>query len=641
MIRFQLEIQSSAAGGFVVRTTCPRGEGRSELVPPPVEMNDLDGNSGGIGEELFRALFQGKTLSLFERSLDDLEVDADGIFRLELTFDPSDPQVALLQSLPWELLRKPDAPVFLALDRQRSIVRYLLVDRRISAAPKPKKLRILAVAAEPRLSGAPYLDLEGELRNLRSAVEESQNLELIELQSATLAALHHALVKHECHVLHFLGHGGRHEKTGEQVLYFEGPLRAADPVTGSDLMNKLTGFPRLRLVVLNACESGSVPEGSEEAPFDPLAGVASSLVLGGLPAVIAMRKPISDLAALAWSRGFYPRLAAGESIETAMVEGRHEVHSRDREGSEWATPILFLRSKTGELYPARDLPPESASAQHLGRRRLAAVTALLLVSYLAFAGQRLWVEHRVERLVAQGAAQVTNQNWAAAREYFVAAHKLAPHSAGVATNLAATEEQLGDLRAAEDLYREAARLAPDSADRLYDLGHFLNDHGNPIEAYAVLSEAVTLPSEPPRNSEVYAELARAAGSRKLFTRARAAITTALRLDPECAEYHRRGGEIELLAGSPALAIPPLERALERFPVGDLGRIETIALLARAEDQLGDGTAACRFVQDLRQLDIAGITTWAPEAEAIAFRRHCAAPARPSDLPVSSAERNAS
>ncbi|HEV7671090.1 MAG TPA: CHAT domain-containing protein [Thermoanaerobaculia bacterium] len=625
MIRFRLQIQSAAAGGFVVRTACDRGEGRAEMALPlesDTALSLLQDNSRLLGEKLFEALFQGKTLSLYERSLDDLEADADGVFRLELNFDPGDPQVALLQSLPWELLRKPDTPAFVALDRQRSIVRYLLVDRRISAAPKPKKLRILAVAAEPRLPGARYLDLEGELRNLRSAVEESPNLELIELQNATLAALRHTLVEKECHVLHFLGHGGRHEKTGDQVLFFEKERRAADPVTGSDLMNTLAGFPLLRLVVLNACESGSVPEGSEDAPFDPLAGVATSLVLGGLPAVIAMRKPISDPAALAFSRGFYPRLAAGDSIDAAVVEGRYQIHSGDREGDEWATPILFLRAATGELYPARDLTAEGPWTKRLGRRLIAAVAALLLVSGLAFAGRREWVERRVEGLVAQGAAQVTSGRWTEAREFFAEARRLAPSSAGVAANLAATDEQLGDVRSAEDLYREAARLAPESADRQYDLGHFLNDHGNPTEAYSVLSEAVTLPSEPPRNAEVYAELARAAGSRRLFARARAAIITALRLDPERAEYHRRQGEIELAAGSPALAIPPLERAHERFPIGDIGRIETVALLARAEDQLGNGPAACLYVAELRQLDTAGISPWALDVESIAARRRC-------------------
>lgn len=587
----------------MVRTTSPRGEGSAAMMLPfepgtaPALHPD---NPRLLGETLFEALFQGDTLSLYERSLDLLAGEADPLLRLELIFDPRDPQVAALQSFPWELLCRPGAPELIALHHQRSIVRYLIVPRTVPAADPPKVLRILAAAAEPRLRAARPLDLEGELRILRSTVAGSPHLELTELPNATLAALRHKLIEKEFHVLHFLGHGGRVEPGGDQVLFFENERREADPVTGSDLMNKLAGFSGLRLLVLNACESGNLPAGSEGKPFDPLAGVASALVLGGLPAVIAMRKPISDSAALAWSRGFYPRLAAGDRIETAVVEGRQGVHSMDRDGSEWATPILFLRSATGELFPARDLPPEGPP--RIGRRLLAALGALLLVTGLGFAGSHFWLERRVGSLVAQGVAQVTNENWGAAREHFAAARRLAPCSAGIAANLAAADEQLGDLRSAEDLYREAARLAPESADRLYDLGHFLNDHGKSTEAYSVLLEAVRQPAERPRNAEVYAELARAGAAQELFARARRAIATALRLEPERAEYHRRQGEIELLAGSPAAAIPPLERALESFQVGDLGRIETSALLIRAEDQLGDAKAACGFVEELRRLD---------------------------------------
>ncbi len=563
----------------------------------------------------------GETLSLYERSIDDLEADPDGMLRMELSFDPRDPDVAALQRLPWELLNKPGSPDLLALDRRRSIVRYLTVPQRITAAPKPQKLRILAVTSDPRLTGMRPLNLEGELQSLRDAIGNSGTLELIELRNGTLAALREKLVEQEFHVLHFLGHGVRHPASGDQVLYFEGPLRQADPVSGSDLMNKLSGRPRLRLVVLNACESGVVPEGSKEMEFRPLASVATSLVLGGMPAVIAMRKPIRDSAAVAWAHGFYSRLAAGDTIDAAMVEGRQQVHSRDRAGDEWATPILFLRSATGELYPERELPPEGVTRWRLGRR-FAILVTLLLVAGLAWLGRREWVDQRVQRLCAEGAAKVTAGNWNEARERFRTALKLAPRSAKVATNLAAAEEQLGDVRAAEDLYREAALREPESVDRLYDLGHFLNDHGNPVEAYGVLSKAVTWPAPSPRNSEVYAELARAALSRGLFSRARTNIAVALRLDPERAEYYRRLGEIELASGSPAAAIAPLERALDLFAVGDLGRIETLALLAQSEDRLGNAAATCRRVDDFRLLDNQGISPWAPAVEEIARRRAC-------------------
>lgn len=622
MIRFQLEIRSAAAGGFVVRTTCPRGEGWSEMtLPPGTEAGalHLGENPSRIGERLFAALFQGQARDLYQRSLVQWEDDEESSLRLELIFDPQDPQFAALHALPWELLREPDAPEFLALDRRRSIARYLLVRRSVAAAKPPKKLRILAAAAEPRLAGARPLNLEEELQNLRDGIGGSANLELIELPNSSLVALRHALVENECHVLHFLGHGGRDQRTGEQVLYFMGDRRAPDPVSGSDLMNTLAGFPSLRLVVLNACESGVIPEGSQEKPYDPLAGVASALVLGGLPAVVAMRKPVRDSAAIAFARSFYPRLAAGNSIDAAMVEGRHEVRSTNREASEWAIPMLFLRSATGELYPQRALPPEGPIARRFARRKFAAVATVLIVAGLGFSGRHFWIERRVKGLVDQGAAQLSNQNWAAAREHFAGAHRLAPRSAEAATNLAFAEERLGDLRAAEDLYREGLRLAPESADTNFKLGHFLNDRESFAEAYPRLLEAVHLD---PNRSEAWAELARAASEQRMFARARRMIGVALRLEPARAAYHRRLGEIELSAGRPQAAISALETAKDNYPQGEPGAVETLALLAEAHDRAGTGAEACRFVAEFRRFDTAGITSRAPDVEALAARRKC-------------------
>jgi hypothetical protein len=41
-----------------------------------------------------------------------------------------------------------------------------------------------------------------------------------------------------------------------------------------------------------------------------------------------------------------------------MAEGRQAVHSAAPAGFEWATPVLFMRTPNGELYPEKDLLPE-------------------------------------------------------------------------------------------------------------------------------------------------------------------------------------------------------------------------------------------------------------------------------------------
>ena len=157
--------------------------------------------------------------------------------RLELTFDPRDPSLAAFQAFPWELLRQPDHPESPALSRRRPIVRCLAVPVSVYAAPRPTVLRIVAVAANPR--GLEPLDLARELRKLRKAAGSASGLAVVTPRSPTLAALRQTLLDQECHVLHFMGHGGSVAGQTERVLFFETEDGNADPVTGTDLINKI------------------------------------------------------------------------------------------------------------------------------------------------------------------------------------------------------------------------------------------------------------------------------------------------------------------------------------------------------------------------------------------------------------------
>jgi hypothetical protein len=397
--RFRLQIVAGPAASFTIHASSPRGEGRAPFIPPfkPEEagalqtalwrsLRNLTAEEGdrparspaSIGERLFTSLFPGEILRLYERSLDLLEADPEAGLRLELMLDPRDPSLAAFQELPWELLHQPDNPESPALSRRRPIVRYLAVPRPIYAAPRPTVLRIVAVAANPRHTGLAPLNLARELRNLRKSMGSASGLDIVTPRSPTLAALRQTLLAQECHVLHFMGHGGSMEGEEERVLFFETEDGNADPVSGTDLINKLADFPRLRLVVLNACESAAGGAG-----FDPFAGVASSLVLGGLPAVVAMQLPVSDQAAIVFSQAFYQQLATGDPVDAAVAEGRQAVHSADRESFEWATPVLFMRTPNGELYPEKDI----VAQQPVWRRW---VMATLLMLGLAV-GLRLFV----------------------------------------------------------------------------------------------------------------------------------------------------------------------------------------------------------------------------------------------------------
>lgn len=300
-----------------------------------------------LGGELFEALFQGEVRSLFDASLDKVRASGRGL-RLRLQLDVRRGELARLQELPWELLYLPDRSEFIGLSLQVSIVRHLEVPRGVETLPLPSPLRILAVAANP--SALPQLDLTREIEHLQGAWRSHTEVEVVLLEAARLEALHDALASGPFHVLHFMGHGTLDERTQEGALIFERSGGEPQPVGGRDLSHLLQGFRGLRLAVLNACVTARAPSGSE---LDPFAGVATALVQGGLPAVIAMQLPLSDDAAVAFSRSLYQRLAAGDPIETALAHGRKAIHASDPRSMEWGTPVLFLRSAGDRLFEPR------------------------------------------------------------------------------------------------------------------------------------------------------------------------------------------------------------------------------------------------------------------------------------------------
>jgi len=342
----------------------PAGEGEGSFKLPsgdePGLLRGFEGTGDAVprqvGEALFRALFSGDVGHLWARSLGTVEETPDRGLRLQIR--GSDGRSgARPESLPWELLYQPDSRDFLALSRRTPIVHVSAASVPGGPVPFPSVLRILAVVAEP--PGFAPLDLEGELREISNAWRDRPEVGITVLRDARIETLRRALLEREVHILHFMGHGGFDPSTGQEVLYFERDGRP-DPVSGDTLAAQLRDIKTLRLVYLNAC--GSAPgEGSR----DPAEKIAATLVAAGVPVVVAMRVPISDEAAVAFSRAFYLRLAQGDTVDAAVAEGRLAMHSADPGSAAWGAPTLFTRVADGRLFqephpPATKLPPLAA-----------------------------------------------------------------------------------------------------------------------------------------------------------------------------------------------------------------------------------------------------------------------------------------
>lgn len=297
-----------------------------------------------VGDQLFGALFSGPVGDFFKTSFEKIESAGDLGLRLRIEVDTAG---TTSLDLPWELLRWTDRGELLALSNKSPIVRSPDVPRSIPRRQRQRiepPLRILAAMANP--ADSPELDLASEWAALQKVCGAISNVELERVQDATPAGIGSALRGSQpFHVLHFMGHGRFDPETGEGSL-----LLAEDRETrGSSLAQVLHDFPSLRLAVLNACHTARSTGGKG---FDPFAGAAMALVQNGLRAVVGMQAPISDAAAICFSGAFYGALADGKPIDTAMSEARKAVFEIDTEGSEWATPVLFLRGPNGRLFDA-------------------------------------------------------------------------------------------------------------------------------------------------------------------------------------------------------------------------------------------------------------------------------------------------
>lgn len=324
-----------------------------------------------FGSTLYDALFAGEVGICFRRSLDAAAANGKGLrVRLRLGGAPQ------LADVPWEYLYPSGLKQFLVLSTKTPVVRYLAQPRRVEPLTVTPPLQVLVVVASP--TNLATLDVDAEVQRIRSALaglEQAGQVSLTVVPNATLAELRRSMRRGTFHVLHFIGHGGFNVHTAEGMLAFEDDHHLAHMVSGSDLATMIHDHDTLRLVLLNACE------GARQSPADPLGGVAQSLVVQGIPAVVAMQFEITDAAATVFSAEFYAAIADGYPIDAALAEARVAVFSDDND-VEWGTPVLYLRASDGRIFdvaghgpatPAQPAPEPATSAPEAGGPRVVPV----------------------------------------------------------------------------------------------------------------------------------------------------------------------------------------------------------------------------------------------------------------------------
>ena len=302
--------------------------------------------SRDVGRDLYNAIFTGDIASLFHRSLGRTSAENRRL-RIRLHLNVGVESIAPLAALPWELMFRDDSDTYLSMSRETTFVRSLDVpidfyDLRDVEGP----VRVLFVMSNPKGDlnlGAERVAIQEQLVEYLNAEDQPPKLVTEYLENATFAGLEEKLHRSDYHIIHFMGHGDM-SPSGEGMLLFHDGLRS-----GHDLGELMKDEPTTRLVTLNACNTGTA---SKKTGSDPFAGVASALVMAGVPAVIAMQFPVSDKAAIVFSARLYSQIAVGRSIEASVDSGRRKIKALRPDQTEWATPVLFLRDPAMSAYNA-------------------------------------------------------------------------------------------------------------------------------------------------------------------------------------------------------------------------------------------------------------------------------------------------
>ena len=324
-----------------------------ELDPGRTDVRGVDGAvqqqaAKEFGGPLFDAIFTGKLADAWTRSLGKAAAEKAGGLRLRLRVADD---AADLAGLPWELLYDAKGRAFPAQSEITPLVRFLDVENDVDPIQVTGPLRVLAIISSP--TGLRRLEVEREWAHLETAMGAKVREGLVvldRLPEPTVDALGEWLLDHDTHVIHFVGHGDFNPAgDGEGFIFFQDELGGADPVSAAVLGPFIHDHDALRMVVINACRTARVGR------TDPYGGMAQGLVLQGATAVVAMQFPITDPAAVLFTGKFYGALAAGLPVDQAVSYARKALHAKFR--SEWATPVLFMRSPDGDIFQDVQAPP--------------------------------------------------------------------------------------------------------------------------------------------------------------------------------------------------------------------------------------------------------------------------------------------
>jgi hypothetical protein len=255
-----------------------------------------------------------------------------------------------LQNLPWEALYDDEFRFFLSTDEHFCVIRDAFFGGPKEEDIGPHRtINLLAVA--PQLSG---LRVDDELKNLEVAVTNISGLSSQWLRGLVSPdAIREKTRSFRPDIFHFIGHGVLDDRgavrirlnSDEQAEFWSD----AEPFSATFTQSGV------KLAFLNCCYGGQV--GTNPS----MSGLGPVLMARGVPAVVAMRYPISDTMALRFSKAFYSTLMKGDEpgrIDIAVQEARNALYTNatDDVKRSFITPVFYVSEGWGKLFDIERLP---------------------------------------------------------------------------------------------------------------------------------------------------------------------------------------------------------------------------------------------------------------------------------------------
>jgi hypothetical protein len=277
---------------------------------------------------------------------------------------------------PWEYLfvprtmNRPDGGYFLGEEPRVSICRRLPDVGSTSPRVEAPPVNVLFVASSPDGKEVHYHDALETIQGLKLAGRGPDTrvsvLPLLpgaakEIPTATYEEFKKSLGEEpKAHIVHFIGHGDFSD--GQGRILFMGKDRREDPVTDQRLAHDIANIVKdcavpLRLVVLQACMSAMSDSNALVDRYQAVSGLALSLAMKEVPAVVAMHFTVDEEAANVFTGAFYPALAASLPLGAALQYARGKVREWE-EGQEYLelSGAVAVAHPGGATLPAFALP---------------------------------------------------------------------------------------------------------------------------------------------------------------------------------------------------------------------------------------------------------------------------------------------